>query len=200
MSQKNATLRKYLYRGDVLAEPPPAELAAILDSHRDEPDALITALEEVQRHYGYLGRNHLQYVARELSFPLARVYGVVTFYNLFRFEPPGKYQVRVCRGTACHVNHSDQILDHLKERLGVDVDETSQDGRFTMQTVACIGACSLAPVVVVSGVAHGRMTPESAWQALVALAQDERDGHDEIDGEMGGASIGPGAQRIEAAA
>ena len=118
-------LRKNAYRGDPLAEPPPPELAAILDHHRGQPDALITALEEIQRHYGYLGKLQLQYVARELAFPLARVYGVATFYNLFRFDPPGKHQVRVCRGTACHVNRSDEILRYLSEHLGIDVDETT---------------------------------------------------------------------------
>ena len=121
------SLRKHVYRGDPLVEPPPAELAAILQRHRGERDGLITALEEVQRHYGYLGQDHLRYAARMLGFPLARVFGVATFYNLFRFDPPGKYQVRVCRGTACHVNHSAAILAHLRDQLGIDVDETTAD-------------------------------------------------------------------------
>ena len=182
-SPQRSTIPKYAYRGDPLAETPPAELALILDRHRGEPDALITALEEVQRHYGYLGRNHLQIVARELRFPLARVYGVATFYNLFLFKPPGKYQVRVCRGTACHVNHSGAILTSLEQRLGIDVDETTPDGRVTLQTVACMGACSLAPVVVINNDTHGRMTPDAAWQMLAALddgasqpAQYEKEG------------------------
>lgn len=171
-SAQRTAIPKYVYRGDPLVESPLAELALILDRHRGEPDALITALEEVQRHYGYLGRNHLQIVARELRFPLARVYGVATFYNLFRFEPPGKYQVRVCRGTACHVNHSDEILRTLEQRLDIDVDETTPDGRVTLQTVACMGACSLAPVVVINNETHGRMTPEAAWLTLSHLAND----------------------------
>ncbi|MBW7882562.1 MAG: NADH-quinone oxidoreductase subunit NuoE [Caldilineaceae bacterium] len=152
-----------------MPDPPPAELAAILERHHGEPDALITVLEEIQQHYGYLGQNQLQYAARGLSMPLARVYGVATFYNLFRFDPPGQYQIRVCRGTACHVNHSAKILAYLEENLGIDEDETTADGRFTLQTVACMGACSLAPVVVVNTDTHGRMTPESAWQALASL-------------------------------
>ena len=168
-SPQRATLAKHTYRGDPLAGAPPAELAQILDRHRGEPDALITALEEIQRHYGYLGRNHLQMTARELHFPLARVYGVATFYNLFLFEPPGKYQVRVGRGTACHVNHSDAILTSLEQRLVIGVDETTPDGRVTLQTVACMGACSLAPVVVINNETHGRMTPDAAWQTLTCL-------------------------------
>lgn len=170
-ASNTSALRKYVYRGDPVVEAPPAELGAILERHLGERDALITALEEVQRHYGYLGQDHLRYVARTLGFPLARVYGVATFYNLFLFDPPGKYQVRVCRGTACHVNHSAAILDYLRAKLGVDVDETTADGRFTLQTVACMGACSLAPVVVVNEETHGRMTPERAWEELEGLGE-----------------------------
>ncbi len=171
-------LRKHVYRGDPIVEAPPAELAAILQRHQGERDALITALEEVQRHYGYLGADQLRYVARILGFPLARVFGVATFYNLFLFDPPGKYQIRVCRGTACHVNHSAVILQYLREQLGIDVDETTADGRFTLQTVACMGACSLAPVVVVNDETHGRMTAPAAWAALLAL-----DGENAANGE-----------------
>ncbi len=176
-SQKNPSLRKYVYRGDPVVEPPPVELATILDRHKGEPDALITVLEEIQRHYGFLGKNHLEYAARELGFPLARTYGVATFYNLFVFDPPGKYTVRVCRGTACHVNHSDDILAHLSQQLDVEVDKTTADGRFTLQTVACMGACSLAPVVVVAEETYGRVTPESAWLALEALADEPINGN-----------------------
>jgi NADH:ubiquinone oxidoreductase subunit E len=179
------SLRKYVYRGDPIVEAPPAELAAILDRHRGERDALITALEEVQRHYGDLGEDHLRYVARGLGFPLARVFGVATFYNLFLFDPPGKYQVRVCRGTACHVNHSAAILSYLRDRLGIDVDETTGDGRFTLQTVACMGACSLAPVVVVNDDTYGRMTPAAAWEALAVLDGDEANVNDQLSVENG---------------
>lgn len=173
------SLRKHVYRGDPILEPPPAELAVILQRHRGERDGLITALEEVQRHYGYLGQDHLRYAARILGFPLARVFGVATFYNLFLFDPPGQYQVRVCRGTACHVNYSAAILAHLHDQLGIDVDETTADGRFTLQTVACMGACSLAPVVVVNETTYGRMTPAMAWEKLLAL-----DGDTALPGEM----------------
>lgn len=170
---RNEALRKFVYRGDPLTEPPPPELAAILERHRGAPDALITTLEDIQRQYGYLGQNHLQYLSRGLGFPLARVYGVVTFYNLFRLEPPGKHQIRVCRGTACHVNHSAAILAHLENALGIGVDETTPDGEFTLQTVACVGACSLAPVLVVDERTYGRMTPDTAWQTISALHERE---------------------------
>lgn len=191
--RSGSPLRKVVYQGDPLLEAPPAELAAILDRHRGQADGLITVLEEIQRHYGYLGKDQLRHVARELAFPLARVYGVATFYNLFLFTPPGKYQVRVCRGTACHVNHSGEILAHLAQKLGIAVDETTADGRFTLQTVACVGACSLAPVVVVDDQALGRMTPEAAWQALGAL-----DPQVPVSSEVLGTSKVPGTLGEEA--
>jgi len=166
-------LRKFAYRGDPLAEPPPADLAEIIDRHRGEPDALITTLEEIQRRFGYLGERQLQYVARDLGFPLARIYGIVTFYNWFLLDPPGKYQIKICRGTACHVNGSALILEHLKEKLGIAVDETTPDGRFTLQTVACVGACSLAAVVVAGEDTHGRMSPDDTLDILDALPSDD---------------------------
>lgn len=163
------SLKKQVYRGDPLAGPPPPELATILDRHRGQPDALITVLEEIQHHYGYLPKQQLEHTARELGFPLSRIYGVVTFYNLFQLKPPGRYQVRVCKGTACHVGKSDQILAHLKEKLAIEEDETTSDDLFTLQTVACVGACSLAPVMVVNERTHARMTPEHSWNALQHL-------------------------------
>lgn len=165
-------LQKHVYRGDPLAGPPPPDLAGILDQYRGQPDAMITVLEEIQHHYGYLPETHLRYTARELGFPLARVYGVATFYNLFQFEAPGRYQVRVCEGTACHVKHSDDILATLKEHLGIDVGETTPDKIFTLQRVACVGACSLAPVMVVNDRTHARMSPEKAWDALAHLRDE----------------------------
>ncbi len=162
-------LSKYVYQGDPLAAPPSPELAAIFDRYRGQPDALISVLEEIQRHYGYLPQPQLQYTARELGFPLSRIYGVATFYNLFQFSAPGRYVVRVCQGTACHVNRSTEILAQLKEQLGIGEDETTPDGLFTLQTVACMGACSLAPVVVVNDMTYGRMTPQKAAEAMTHL-------------------------------
>lgn len=166
------TLKRPVYQGDPLAASPPADLQAILDRYRNQPDALITILEEIQSHYGYLPRQMLQYAARELGFPLSRLYGIATFYNLFRLQPPGRHRVRVCRGTACHVNHSLEILQDLERRLGIHEDETTPDGQITLQTVACMGACSLAPVLVVNEHTYGRMTPEQAWETVSRVRDD----------------------------
>ena len=173
MTVERPKLRKYAYTGDQLTEPPPEELAAILEAHVGEPDALITVLEGVQRRFDFLGEQQLRYVAQGLGFPLARVFGVATFYNLFRFDPPGKHQVRVCRGTACHVNGSALILHYLEDELGIGVDETTADGLFTLQMVACVGACSLAAVVVIGEQTHGRMTPDGTVEIVGELAAAE---------------------------
>lgn len=164
--------KKHVYKGDPLAEPAPPELLTILDRHRGQPDALITVLEQIQLHYGYLPERQLQYTARELNYPLSRVYGVATFYNLFQLSPPGRYQVRVCKGTACHVNRSAAILERILTGLGIGEDETTPDGQITMQSVACVGACSLAPVLVVNERTYGRMTPEKAWRIVSALVEE----------------------------
>lgn len=168
-TQVKDSSRRYVYQGDPLLAPPPDDLAVILNKYRGQPDALITVLEELQDHYGYLPMQGLQYTARELGFPLSQVYGVATFYNLFQLKPPGRYIVRVCKGTACHVNHATAILEHIKTRLGINENETTPDGMFTLQTVACMGACSLAPVVVVNDRTYGRMTPQKAVDALAEL-------------------------------
>jgi len=160
---------RHRYEPDPLAEPAPPALAEILDRYRGQRDALITVLAEIQEHYGYLPKREVLYTARELRFPLSQVYGAATFYNLFRFEAPGRYLVRVCKGTACHVRRADGILELLKEKLGIEEAETTPDGLFTLQTVACVGACSLAPVMVVNDLTYGNMTPEKAWEALAHL-------------------------------
>jgi NADH-quinone oxidoreductase subunit E len=165
-------LKKYVYAGDPLADPPPPGLIEILDRYRGRPDALITVLEEIQDHYSFLPQRHLEYTARELGFPLSQIYGIATFYNLFKLNPPGRYQVRICKGTACHVSQSAAILDLLIEKLGIGEDETTEDGLITLQTLACVGACSLAPVVVVNDRTYGRMTPEKAWEVLRRLRED----------------------------
>ena len=167
-------LKKQVYRGDAQETPPP-ELMAIFDKYRGQADALITLLEEIQHHYGYLSKKNLEFIAQELDFPLSQIYGVVTFYNFFQLTPPGRYQVRVCKGTACHVGHSEDILNHLQEKLGIAEGETTPDKLFTLQTVACVGACSLAPVVVVNERTYARITPADAWDALEHLRDETGD-------------------------
>ena len=169
----SSRLPRRVYRPDPLAGPPPRALGAILDRYQDQGDALISVLEELQRLYGYLPEHELRYVARELGVPLAQVYGVATFYNLFQLNPPGRYCVRVCVGTACHVNRSAELLAQIAQQLGVAEDQTTADGLFTLQTVACMGACSLAPVTEIGGTIHGQMTAPKAAAILEQLRASE---------------------------
>ncbi len=113
-------------------------------------EALIPILQEVQDLYGYLSRDMIAHVSEYLHLPASKIYGVATFYNQFRFAALGKYHIQVCRGTACHVKGSAGVLNDVKQMLKLDVGETSSDGMFSLEVVACIGACGLAPVVKVN--------------------------------------------------
>ncbi len=168
--------RKHVYQADPLAEPPPPKVAEIVQRHAGQRDALITVLQELQEAFGYLPERNLRHVSQGLGIPLSRIYGVATFYNQFRFSAPGKYVVRVCRGTACHVSRSPAILAALKAHLGIGEDQTTPDGVFTLQTVACMGCCSLAPVITVNDTTFGRMTPDAA----VATVETVRAGEVEV--------------------
>jgi iron-hydrogenase subunit gamma len=114
-------------------------------------DSLIPILQEVQREQGFLSRESITEVGQHLNLPAAKIFGVATFYNQFRFKPLGKYHVQVCRGTACHVKGSAKLLDVMCRLLEVKPGETTRDGLFSLEVVACIGACGLAPVISVNG-------------------------------------------------
>lgn len=145
------------------------ELDAILARHGHNPGALIAILQETQEAYGYLPPAALRYIAAHTRLRPAHVYGVATFYTQFRLKPVGKRVVMVCQGTACHVNGGKAILQALTEELGVQEGETTPDGEFTLQTVACLGCCSLAPVMMVNGEAYGQLTPEKARRIIREL-------------------------------
>lgn len=139
------------------------KVCAILDEHGCNPAKLIPILQAVQEEYRYLPEEVLTYVATSLGLPPARVYGVATFYAQFALKPKGEYIIRLCDGTACHVKRSTGILDALYERLGLDAEHTTTpDMLFTVETVSCLGACGLAPVMVINEEVYGQMTPERA--------------------------------------
>jgi len=118
-------------------------------------ETLIPILQGVQEVFGFLPEESLDFIAKHIGVSSSKVYGVATFYNQFRLQPVGKHIVRVCRGTACHVRGSKLLLDAVSDALGVQPGETTQDGQFTLETVACIGACSIAPVITVDDDFHG---------------------------------------------
>jgi NADH-quinone oxidoreductase subunit E len=129
-------------------------------------DSLIPLLQEVQGETGYLSSPSLEEIAAAVQVPVSRVYGVATFYRQFRFAPLGEHVIEICRGTACHVKQSAQLKDHLKRRLKLGADGNSRDGRFSMVTVACLGACSIAPVIRLDGEFFGHLTPEKVDRLL----------------------------------
>ncbi len=135
----------------------------ILDQHGYRPAGLIPILQAIQHEYQYLPEEILNFVATSLDVPPARVFGVATFYAHFALEPKGKHVIRICDGTACHVKQSLPILSAIHEKLGTsEKQKTSSDALFTVETVACLGACGLAPVVVIDEQVYGAMTPERA--------------------------------------
>ena len=121
-------------------------------------DSLIPLLQDIQEAQGYLSREAVIAVGEYLSLPASKIYGVATFYNQFSFEPQGKYHIQVCRGTACHVRGSLGTLDALQRELGIEAGQTSRDGLFSLEVVACIGACGLAPVISINGEFHAGAT------------------------------------------
>jgi NADH-quinone oxidoreductase subunit E len=129
-------------------------------------DALIPLLQEVQREQGYISKEAVVEIGRHLGLPAAKIYGVATFYNQFRFEPVGKFHVQVCRGTACHVKGSAAVLDSLCKLLKLAPGQTSRDGMFSIEVVACIGACGLAPVISVNGEFHAAVTTKQLPKLL----------------------------------
>ena len=128
--------------------------------------ATIPVLQAIQEVYGYLPRQAMEYAAKQLRIPFSRIYGVATFYAQFHLTPRGENIIRVCQGTACHVRGAAKIVDALKEQLGIEVGETTEDLKFTLESVACIGACGLAPVIMINNDTFGRLTPEKIKEIL----------------------------------
>lgn len=137
-----------------------AELKAFIAKEKDEPGCLMPVLQEAQRIYGYLPVEVQQMVAAGLGVTLAEVYGVATFYSQFTLSPKGKHKISVCLGTACYVKGSDKILAELEKRLGISAGGITPDGNFSIDTCRCVGACGLAPVVVIDEDVYGKLTPD----------------------------------------
>lgn len=143
-----------------------AKLDPIVARYRGKKGVSIPLLADIQKTVGYIAEEAVEYVSRKLDLPAAELYGVATFYAMFRMQPEGKHVVRLCRGTACHVQGSARIGEQLQRHLGITEGETTSDGVFSLQYVACLGCCSLAPVMMVDGEVHGRLTPEKAVDVL----------------------------------
>ena len=149
-------------------------VCAILDKYECDPHQLIAILQEIQQAYSYLPEDIMTYVATALRITPGAVFGVATFYAHFTLEPKGKYVVRVCDGTACHVKKSEEIIKTLREELRLPGDKkTTDDLMFTLEIVACLGACGLAPIVVVNDEVHGSMTRDKTVELLNSIREEE---------------------------
>ncbi len=144
-----------------------AELDRYIDSVKDNTGVLINVLHKAQEIFGYLSEEVQQHVSEKLNVPLSQVYGVVTFYNFFTMKPKGKHQIRVCLGTACYVKGADKIMERLQDELGVPMNQPTADGKFSIHAVRCLGACSMAPVVLIGeDDYYGRVTPDEVSKIL----------------------------------
>ncbi|MGI6202941.1 MAG: NAD(P)H-dependent oxidoreductase subunit E [Eubacteriales bacterium] len=145
----------------------------IIAANGNSPRAIISILQDIQEHYNYLPREVFPYIAEKLGISEAKAYSVATFYENFSLEPKGKYVIRICDGTACHVRRSIPILEKLRSELGLSEDKkTTDDMNFTVETVSCLGACGLAPVITVNDKVYAAMTPEKAVELINNLKEE----------------------------
>lgn len=143
-----------------------AQADAIIAAHKDVPGSLITVLRLCQDIAGYFPPELIEHIAEGMNLPRSKVYGVVSFYSLFSLKPKGRHSIRVCTGTACYVRGVREVLDRVERSFGVKAKGTCESGRFSLEPVRCLGACGLAPVMVVDGDTHGGVTPDSACEIL----------------------------------
>jgi NADP-reducing hydrogenase subunit HndA len=142
------------------------KLQEIIAKHKNTKGALIPVLHEAQEIYGYLPVSVLKSISNGLNVPLAEIYGVVTFYTQFSLKPKGKYKIQVCMGTACYVRGASGILDKLQEKLGIHVGDCTEDGKFSLEACRCIGACGLAPVIMINDDVYGGLVPDDIEEIL----------------------------------
>ncbi len=137
-----------------------------VEENKEQKGALMAVLHKAQDQFGYLPKEILEIISEELKVPLSEIYGVVTFYSQFSLIPKGENQISVCLGTACYVKGAQKILDKVEEELGITVGETTPDGKFSISDTRCLGACGLAPVLVVNEDVYGRLKPEDVKEIL----------------------------------
>ncbi len=148
-----------------------AKLDKVIEKHKGIDGALMTILQEGQGIFGFLPLEVQKVIANKLNMPLAEVYGVVTFYSQFRLKPTGKYTISVCLGTACYVRGAQKIVDTISQELGIELGETTEDGRFTFEGTRCIGACGLAPVLTINEEVYGRLKESDIKEILAKYSK-----------------------------
>ena len=145
------------------------ELIKLCEAYGNQPGELINILHKAQDTFGYLPREVQEIIARQLSIPVSKVYGVVTFYSFFNMTPKGEQPISVCMGTACYVRGAEKVLDEFKRVLGINVGETTSDGKYSLSSLRCVGACGLAPVVLIGEKVYGRIVPGDVEKILKEL-------------------------------
>ena len=152
---------------------PVSEIHEIIDREARDEGSIISALEKIQQHYRYLPKEALILASQRLGVPLSQAYAVATFYNAFSLKPKGKYCLQICMGTACHVRGSPQLLDQMESKFNIKAGETTPDHLFTLETVNCLGACALGPIVVVNDEYSGQMTVQKSDALMKRLIRKE---------------------------
>ena len=145
------------------------QLLDICNEHGNQPGELINILHKAQHLFGYLPQEVQRIVARQLGIPVSKVYGVVTFYSFFTMTPKGEHPISVCMGTACYVRGAEKVLDEFRRILGINVGETTPDGKYSLSSLRCVGACGLAPVVLIGEKVFGRVVPGDVERILKEL-------------------------------
>lgn len=161
------------------------DIASIISSFDKRRENLIPMLQKIQEGHSYLPARAMAMVAKHLNISPSEVYGVASFYNQFRFHPPGRHQIRVCMGTACHVAGADVILENFERRLKIKDGQTTSDREFSIESVACVGCCALAPVAVVDETTQGHMAPSRVEGLLLGFRMEkEREEKEKAQGEL----------------
>ena len=150
-------------------------IEGIVEKYKDTKGSLITILQGVQEIYNYVPMEAINYIAEQTGIKPAKIYGVLTFYTQFRMNPVGKNLIMLCQGTACHVNGSEGIEEAIHEELGINDGETSEDGLFTLINVACLGCCSLSPVMMINGETYGKLTPQSTKKIIADMRARDKE-------------------------
>ena len=145
----------------------------ILQNYSSKSDA-IQILQDVQKKYGYISKENLLTISKSIKVPYAELYSIITFYKSFSLEKKGKHLIRMCDGTACHIKGSTDLIDIIKEKLAIEVGETTKDGKFTLETVACMGVCALAPVMVIDGKYYGNLERSSLIKILNDYSREDK--------------------------
>jgi len=157
------------------------KLAGIITRYHENEGNLISILQDLETEFGYLREDAINWIAEQLDVPPARFYGVATFYSQFHLKPRGKNVITACCGTACHVKGSERLINSLVKELGIPAGEdTSEDLKFTVEKVNCVGACSIAPVIIVNKTVHGKMTPDKLMKETKILKEGKREYTDYI--------------------